>query len=90
MIYAAKNIGAQETPFRLIKILPNGQERISLGTYSANKPPKGFKVTLSPEPDLADSVVTAMTSLGSRSNYELILHVSNFGGRAATAKVWEL
>jgi hypothetical protein len=77
-------------PTNEIKVRPQEQQRISLGSFTATKPPKGFSVGFAPNPDPAGSVVTEITSLGSDSKYELVLHLANYGNKTVTAKVWQL
>jgi hypothetical protein len=73
-----------------IEINPNEQRRISLGSFTEYKPPRGFSIELSPDPNPAGSVLTEVTSLGTSKRYKLVLHIANFGTKTVNATVWKL
>ena len=77
-------------PLNEIEVMPEEQQRIPLGSFGGKDEPKGFSIGITPEPDPTDSVVTAVTTLGTASRYEFVLHVANYGGKPVTAKVWQL
>jgi hypothetical protein len=77
-------------PINKIKVRPQEQQHISLGNFTVAKPPKGFSVGVDPDPDPAGSVASEITSQGTPSRYELILHLVNYGDKTVTAKVWQL
>ena len=70
---------------------PHQQSRMSLGLFSDDNPPKGFCVTLSPDPETADSVTSRISSpLGSSHSYELLLDITNYGKQKVQAEVWQM
>ena len=66
------------------------QQRITLGSFTAASPPKGFSIELTPDPNPVGSVVTEVTSLGTSKRYKLVLLIANYGTKAVTAKIWQL
>lgn len=76
-------------PIGEIEVKPKEQPHMSLGNYSDEKPPKGFAVHVSPDPD-PEAIVTQVTRLEDGSNYELVLHIANYGNRTVSAEVWRL
>lgn len=73
-----------------VEVRPQQQSRIFLGSFTADNPPKGFSIELSPDPEPPGSVVTEVTNLGTSKKYELVLHVANYGNKSAVAEVWQL
>jgi hypothetical protein len=73
-----------------IELEPTEQQRIPLGNFKEDNPPKGFSVEITPDPDPAGSVLTEVTSLGTTKEYKLILHITNYGIRTVSAEVWKL
>lgn len=77
-------------PINEIKVGPQEQQRISLGSFRGKEALKGFSVGFIPGPDPAGSVVSEITSLGTAERYELVLHLANYGNKSVTARVWQL
>ncbi|HEV2403391.1 MAG TPA: hypothetical protein VGS08_04270 [Candidatus Saccharimonadales bacterium] len=73
-----------------IEIKPSEQRRVGLGSFTEDKPAKGFSIELNPEPTPADSVVTEVSSLGTSKRYKLVLHIANYGSKTVNAGVWQL
>jgi hypothetical protein len=70
-----------------LEVKPLQQPRINLGEFTANNPPKGFVIKLTPDPDPPESVVTQIVSLGTDKKYKLILHIANYGSKVLHAKI---
>ncbi len=73
-----------------IEVQPSEQRHIPLGDFTGRKPPKGFSIELTPDPNPAGSLLTEVTSLGTSSRYKLVLHIANYGTKMVTAEVWRL
>lgn len=73
-----------------LELKPTEQQRLSLGSFKGNNPPKGFSVEVTPDPDPAGSVLTEVTSMGTSEQYKLIMHITNYGVRTISAEVWRL
>jgi hypothetical protein len=73
-----------------IELKPTEQQRIPLGSFKEDNPPKGFSVEITPDPSPAGSVITEVTSLGTTKQYKLVLHITNYGSRTISAEVWKL
>lgn len=73
-----------------IKVKPGEQQRILLGNFTGDKPPKGFSVEVAPDPNPAGSLFTEVTSLGTTKRYKLVLHVTNYGTKPVVAAVSQL
>lgn len=73
-----------------LEVGPRDQDRIELGVYTADDPPKGFYTEVSPKPSSSNSVVTRITSLGTDKQYKLILHVANFSDETVLVKIGKL
>lgn len=73
-----------------IKVSPYNQLRILLGDYTAQNPPKGFEVELTPDPEPADSFSSEVISTGSPEQYRLMLHLANNGDTPVTATVYHM
>ena len=76
-------------PIHEVEVKPKEQPHISLGNYSTIDPPKGFNIRFTPDPE-PDSIVTQITSLGTEKEYELVLHIANYGNNTVSAEVWQL
>jgi hypothetical protein len=72
-----------------LQIKAHEQPHISLGNFTSVHPPKGFSIHITPDPD-PEAIVTQVTTLGSDREYELILHIANYGNKTVNAKVWPL
>jgi hypothetical protein len=80
---------AKHTPIGEIEVKSKEQPHISLGNYVASRPPKGFAIHISPDPE-PETIVTQITSLGTKEKYELVLHVANYGSKTVSIEVWRL
>jgi hypothetical protein len=88
----AVNVGRRTKSKRRIgevTVLAKDQPHLSLGTYTAAHPPKGFAIHITPDPE-PDAIVTQITQLGSDKKYELVLHIANYGNEDVSAEVWQL
>jgi len=74
----------------IIELKPTEQQRIPLGTFKEDNPPKGFSIEITPDPNPEGSVLTEVTSLGTSKQYKLILHITNYGINTVSAEVWIL
>jgi len=73
-----------------LKVGPREQLQISLGVFGADRPEKGFSVSIDPDPTPYDSVVSEVLSIGSARRYELFLSVANFSDKLITAEIWAM
>lgn len=73
-----------------IKLNPTEQQRVPLGSYREDDPPRGFSVEITPDPNPVGSVLTEVVSLGTSKRYRLVLHITNYSVGAVTAEVWRL
>jgi hypothetical protein len=73
-----------------LEVKPSEQQRILLGNFTGDKPPKGFSVEVTPDPNPAGSLLTEVTSLGTPGQYKLIMHIANYGAKTINAEVWKL
>jgi hypothetical protein len=70
------------------EVQPRKQLRVSLGDFTADKPPLGFTLEVSPE-SISDSIVAQLTKLSAEyDEYELILHVANYEDRTVSVEVF--
>lgn len=77
-------------PDVIIEVNPGGQERVSLGDFTASNPPKGFSLEIAPDYD-PETVVAQITRLGVEfDKYELVLHVANYGDKTLNVEVAQL
>lgn len=76
-------------PLGEIEVKSKEQPHMSLGNFSSANPPKGFAIHISPDPD-PEAIVTQVTRLGENDNYELVLHIANYGNQTVSAEVWQL
>lgn len=76
-------------PVGEIEVKPKEQPHMSLGNFISKKPPKGFAIHISPDPD-PEAIVTQVTRLGEDDNYELVLHIANYGNKTVSVEVWRL
>ena len=74
-------------PIVEIEVKPHDELDKSLGIFTDAKPPKGFSIEISPDPEPSDSVITRIMSLGPAEQYELMLHIVNQGNQAANVTV---
>lgn len=72
-----------------IEVRPKEQPRMSLGNYTPTNAPERFIARISPRPEF-DAIVTQITQLGSDKEYELVLHIANYGDTTICAEVWQL
>jgi hypothetical protein len=73
-----------------LEVKPSEQRRILLGRFTGDKPPKGFSVEVMADPDPAGSLLTEVTSLGTSRQYKLVMHITNYGTKTVSVKVWQL
>lgn len=73
-----------------ISVKPNDQRRIPLGSFTKERPPKGFLVGLDPDHTPDEAIVTQVTSLGMAERYTLFMDIANFGKEIVHAAVWRL
>lgn len=85
---SAKN----RNPLAIVEVRPRQYSRIPLGTYNKGRPPKGFLVEISPDPDPSESLVSKIVSLIKEKSeqYELTLLLDNYGMRTVTVEIWEM
>lgn len=76
-------------PLGEIEVRPKEQPHMSLGNFNNISPPKGFTIHISPDPE-PDDIVTQVTRLGEDDNYELVLHIANYGNKTVSAEVWQM
>jgi hypothetical protein len=75
-------------PVVTFEVQPRKQLRVSLGDFTADKPPLGFTLEVSPE-SISDSIVAQLTKLSAEyDEYELILHVANYEDRTVSVEVF--
>lgn len=72
-----------------VKVEPYGQPHMPLGHFTPASRLKGFTIELTPDPDPEGSIVAHVMALGEANNYELVLHVANYGTKTVTARVWK-
>ncbi len=78
------------TLIKKVVLKPTEQQRIPLGSFEEDNPPKGFSIEITPDPNPEGSVLTEVTSLGTLKQYKLILHITNYGINTVSAEVWIL
>ena len=79
----------KKQPVAEIEVRPEEQSHISLGEYTSADPPNGFTIHISPDPE-PDAIVTKITRLGNDTQYELVLHIANYGSKTMSMEVWQL
>ena len=82
-------VGIDVHPLAVVEVKPKEQPRISLGDYVAEHPPKGFAIHIHPDPE-PEAIATQVTKLGTGREYELVLHIANYGDKTITAEIWQL
>jgi hypothetical protein len=87
--HRARSTNPASEPIGKLQIKAHEQPHISLGNFTGEHPPKGFSIHITPDPD-PDAIITQVTTLGSDKEYELILHIANYGNKTVNAKVWPL
>lgn len=85
----ARSAKPEGQPITKLEVKAHEQPRVSLGNFTSEHPPKGFSIHITPDPD-PEAIVTQVTTLGSEKEYELILHIANYGNKTVNAKVWPL
>lgn len=73
-----------------ITVKPQIPQKVSLGNFSADNPPKGFSIEFVPDPHPEGSVTSQITSLGTQEKYRLILFIVNYGNKTVEAVVRQL
>lgn len=85
----ARSANPKKLPIAKMQVRAHGQPHISLGSFTANNPPKGFSIHITPDPE-PEAIVTQVTTLGGEKEYELILHIANYSDKTVNAKIWPL
>jgi hypothetical protein len=80
----------ESRPIAEIEVKPNEQPHMSLGSFTDGNLPKGYVIELSPDPEPPESVVTQIMQVGTHENFDLILHIANYGNRTISAEVHQL
>lgn len=80
--YLGKSVGE-------VEIKSCDQVHMSLGNLNKTNTPKGYSVQITPNPE-SDTIVTQMTSLGTDEEYELVLHIANYGDKTVSVEVWQV
>jgi hypothetical protein len=88
-LQAAKKNNASARSIYSTALKPGEQDHVSLGNFTANLPPKGFAVHIDPDPE-PEAIVTQVTKIGTEWQYELVLHIANYGTVTLDAEVWPL
>lgn len=73
-----------------LRVKPKQQPSILLGNFSAENPPKGFKIAIHPNPRPANSVSTSVATTGTPDHYKLILRVANNGIKTVGVTVQQI
>ena len=73
-----------------LRIKPKQHPSILLGNFTAKNPPKGFTISIHPNPRPANSVSTSVATTGTPDNYKLILRVFNNGIKTVGVKVHQI
>lgn len=75
-------------PLVTFEVQSRSQSRVSLGDFTIERPPMGFTLEVSPKFD-PDSIVAQITKLDAEyDEYELVLHVANYGDRIMSVEVF--
>lgn len=81
---------AEDAAVSELRIKPKQHPSILLGSFTAENPPKGFKISIHPNPRPANSVSTSVATTGTPDNYKLILRVFNNGIKTVGVKVHQI
>ncbi len=73
-----------------VRVRPQGEARLLLGTFAAADNLKGFSIGIAPQTELDGSVVTHIANAGTGGEYRLLLLVANNGHKVITATIWRL
>ncbi len=76
-------------PICKLTVAAHTQPHISLGSFTANRPPKGFSIHINPDPE-PDTIVAQIIRIDTEWKYELVLHIANYGDRPLYTEVWPL
>lgn len=79
----------ENKPVGEVEIRPCDQVHMSLSIFDRASIPKGYSVQIIPRIE-SDAIVMQITSLGTDEEYELILHVANYGDKTVSAEVWQI
>jgi hypothetical protein len=74
-------------PIGEIEVKSCDQGHMSLGNFGKSNTPKGYAVQIAPYSE-SDAIATQITSLGTDENYELVIHVANYGDKTVSVEVW--
>lgn len=88
---AIKKLSSPKSAYAManIEVRPTEQPHVSLGEYTSNETPIGFALYIEPDPE-PDAIVAQIMRVDSTKNYELVLHVANYGNRTVNVEVWPL
>jgi len=73
-----------------LRVRPQGQADLLLGTFSPEDNLKGFSIGIAPKSEVSDSIVTRIANAGSGDEYKLLLHIANNSPKVVTATIWRL
>lgn len=75
----------------VVEVNPRSQPHVSLGNFTADAPPVGFTLEITPEDYDPETIVAQITRLDAAfDEYELVLHLANYSDRAASVDVLQL
>jgi len=81
---------AETASINELRVKPKQHPSILLGSFTADNPPKGFSISIHPNPRPANSVSTSVATTGTPDNYKLILRVINNGIKTVGVKVHQI
>jgi hypothetical protein len=76
-------------PLGEIEVKSGEQPHMSLGNFKRIDPPEEFAVHIDPAVDPED-IIMQITRLEYDDDYELVLHIANYGDKTACVEVWQL
>jgi hypothetical protein len=80
-----------QRPLLALEVLPLSQPHFSLGNYSVDDSPIGFTIEISPEDEYLDNVVVQITRLtAAYDEFELVLHIANYGNEPLSIDVFRI
>lgn len=83
-------VNQQDHSIGELRVKPKQQPSILLGSFSAENPPKGFRIAIHPNPRPANSVSTSVATTGTPDSYKLILRVANNGIKTVGVTVQQI
>ena len=79
-----------EIPIAVLEVSPLDQTHISLGEYISSRPPIGFSITITPDYEPDDVVAQIMRIDAAGGEFELVLHVANYGDKSLSVEVFRI